>query len=182
MAGNATLAEKLGSLLIKWIVCDVAPARRDEFSLAQEGWAVLKGEEGFVCQVGGWDEKSPDTARVLAVWTDAEAYERFMRDHHDAIASASGQQDTYRSVRVVTGPSILEIRGDRDGMEVLVTAGLLRVADSVVLPGHDDHFRRVQEHVWWPGMAGGWDARRCFQPRRRAALSHYYWVARRQVP
>ena len=97
MAGNATLAEKLG-LLVKWIVCDVAPTRRDEFSQAQEGWAVLRGEEGFVCQVGGWDEKSPDTAGVLAVWTDAEAYERFMRDHHDAIVRASGQQDTYRSV------------------------------------------------------------------------------------
>ena len=64
-----------------WIVSDVAPTRRDEFSLAQVGWAVLRGEERFVCQVGVWDEKSPDTACVLAVWTDSEAYERFMRDH-----------------------------------------------------------------------------------------------------
>ncbi len=140
--------------MIKWIVCDVAPTRRDEFSLAQEGWAVLKGEDGFVCQVGGWDEKSPDTAGVLAVWTDTKAYERFMRDHHDAIVRASGQQDTYRSVRVAAGPSILEMRGDRNGVEVLLTAGVLRVADCVVLAGHEDHFRWVQERVWLPGMAG----------------------------
>ncbi len=143
----------LGSLLVKWIVCDVAPTRRDEFSRAQAGWAVLTGEDGFVCQVGGRDENAPDTACVLAVWTDAEVYERFMRDHHDAIVRASGQQDTYRSVRVATGPTILEMRGDRDGVEVLVTAGVLRVADCVVLPGREGHFRRVQEHVWLPGMA-----------------------------
>ncbi len=147
------MAEKLGSLLVKWIVCDVAPTSRNEFSQAQEGWAVLSGEDGFVCQVGGWDEKSPDTACVLAVWTDAEAYERFMCDHHDAILRASGQPDTYRSVRVATGQPILEMRGDRNGIGVFVTAGVLRVADCVVLPGHEDHFRRVQEHVWLPGMA-----------------------------
>ncbi len=140
--------------MIKWIVCDVAPTRRVEFSRAQELWAVLRAEDGFVCQVGGWDEKSPDAAGVLAVWTDAEAYERFMRDHHDAIVRVSGQQDTYRSVRVATGPSILEMRGDRNGVEALLTAGVLRVADCVVRSGHEDHFKRVQEHVWLPGMAG----------------------------
>ena len=152
MAGNATLAENLGSLFVKWIVCDVAPTKRDEFSQAQEGWALLRGEEGFVCQVGGWDERSPDTAGVLAVWTVAESYERFMRDHHDAIVRASGQQETYRSVRVATGASILEMPGDRDKVEVLVTAALLRVDDCVLLPGHGDHFGRVEEHVWSPGM------------------------------
>jgi hypothetical protein len=151
---NATLAQDLGSLMIKWIVCDVAPTRRDEFSRAQELWAVLRAEDGFVCQVGGWDEKSPGTAGVLAVWTNAEAYERFMRDHHDAIVRASGQLDTYRSVQVATGPSILEMRGDRNGIEVLLRAGVLRVADCVVLSGHEDHFKRVQEHLWLPGMAG----------------------------
>ena len=140
--------------MIKWIVCDVAPTRRVEFSRARELWAVLRPEDGFVCQVGGWDEKSPDTAGVLAVWTDAEAYERFMRDSHDAIVCAPGQQETCRSVRVATGPSILEMRGDRNGVEVLLTAGVLRVADCVVLPGHEDHFKRVQEHGWLPGMAG----------------------------
>ena len=67
MASNATLGEKLGSVVVKWIVCDVAPTNRDDFSRAQEGWTVLRGEDGFVCQVGGWDEKSPDTAGVLAV-------------------------------------------------------------------------------------------------------------------
>jgi hypothetical protein len=154
VTGNATLAQKLGSLMIKWIVCDVAPTRRVEFSRAQELWAVLRPEDGFVCQVGGWDEKSPDTAGVLAVWTDAEAYERFMCDSHDAIVCAPGQQETCRSVRVATGPSILEMRGDRNGVEVLLTAGVLRVADCVVLPGHEDHFKRVQEHGWLPGMAG----------------------------
>ncbi len=114
----------------------------------------MRGEDGFVCQVGGWDEKSPHTAGVLAVWRDAEAYERFMRDHHDAIVRASGQQHTYRSVRVATGPSIFEMRGGRAGVEVLLTAGVLRVADCVVLPRHEDHFTRAQEHVWLPGMAG----------------------------
>ena len=140
--------------MIKWIVCDVAPTRRDEFSRAQELWEVLTAEDGFVCQVGGWDEKSPDTAGVLAVWTDAEAYERFMRDHHDVIVRASGQQDAYRSVRVATGPSILEMRGDRSGVEVLLTAGVLRVDNCAVLSGHEDHFTRVQEDVWLPDMAG----------------------------
>jgi Domain of unknown function (DUF4937 len=154
VTGNAALAQKVGSLMIKWIVCDVAPTRRVEFSRAQELWAVLRAEDGFVCQVGGWDEKSHDTAGVLAVWKDAEAYERFMRDHHDAIVRTSGQQDTYRSVRVATGPSILEMRGDRDWVEVLLTASVLTVADCVVLSGHEHHFRRVQEHVWSPGMAG----------------------------
>lgn len=154
MASNATLGQKLGSVLVKWIVCDVATTKRDEFSRAQEGWAVLRGENGFVCQVGGWDEQSPETAGVLAVWTGAEVYGRFMCNHHDAIVRASGQQDTYRSVRVAAGPSILEMRGGRAGVEVLPTAGVLRVADCVVLPRHEDHFRRVQEHVWMPGMAG----------------------------
>ncbi len=76
-----------------------------------------------------------------------------MRGHHDATVRASGQQDTYRFARVATGPSILEMRGDRDEMEVFVTGGLLKVADCVVLPGHEDRHSRVEEHVWLPGTA-----------------------------
>jgi hypothetical protein len=37
--------------------------------------------------------------------------------------------------------------------EVLVTGGLLKVADCVVPPGHEDRFRQVEEHVWLPGTA-----------------------------
>jgi quinol monooxygenase YgiN len=140
--------------LVKWMTCEVPRSQTRPFSRAQERWAPLADVPGLVCQIGGWDEASPGTACVLAIWRDAEAYDRFMRDRHDALFEATGQAGTYSALQVATGRAMFEMPGaERDAVRALARARVLRVADCEVRPGRVEHFRDVQERVWAPGMA-----------------------------
>ena len=141
-------------MLVKWILCRVSPADRGRFSHAQQRWSGLAQQRGFRCQVGGVDERSPDTACVLGVWHSREAYSQFMGESHDALFAATGQAGTYRSISVANGDVLFRMPGAAgDTVDAFTTAQLLRVADCEVRPGHERHFRDAQQYVWAPGMA-----------------------------
>lgn len=141
-------------MLLKWIVCDVADDDRAAFSKAQASWAVLRTVDGFLGQAGGWNTKVPGQACIVGLWSDAAAYELFMRDVHDRIFEGSGQVRTYRAIRVLLVDVLLDIAGSVPTLgSVLGDGGLLRVADCALNPGRAAHFEDMQTTVWNPAMA-----------------------------
>jgi hypothetical protein len=140
---------------VKWMTCQVPSADRQRFSEAQQRWAPVAQEPGFICQIGGWDEGSPNTACILALWHAPDAHARFMRRRHDSLLDAAQQAGTYRSLQVTTGSVILDMPGaETDSVAAVTRARLLRVADCEVRSDREDHFRDSQEHIWAPGMNG----------------------------
>jgi hypothetical protein len=114
----------------------------------------LAGEAGFVCQVGGFDRRAPQTACILALWDGSAAYERFMTSAHDRLQRRTGQAGSYESLHVDVGEVVLEMPGAAAGPAAGLTgARLLRVADCTVRRDREEHFRGVQQHVWAPAMA-----------------------------
>ncbi|CAM5493143.1 hypothetical protein SAVIM338S_03473 [Streptomyces avidinii] len=137
----------------KWIGCGVPAAMRGRFAVAQGAWAAIGDQPGLIGQVGGWDPAT-GRAHVLAFWTDAGSYGRFMRERHDTVFAGSGQQASYSSIETATGETVLEMAGDSSGVAAaLEGAALLRVADCRLLPGREEHFLEVQRSIWAPGMA-----------------------------
>ncbi len=53
-------------MLIKWIKCQVPVPHKLSFSKAQETWTAVKGTEGFLGQIGGWDIHGPTEAGILS--------------------------------------------------------------------------------------------------------------------
>ncbi|WP_331728321.1 DUF4937 domain-containing protein [Streptomyces sp. NBC_00158] len=147
----------------KWIGCTVPVAARGPFSAAQGAWSAISDQPGLVGQVGGWDPAT-GRAHLLGLWTDEEAYRRFMRERHDAVAAANQQSGSYTAIDVAAGEVVLEMAGDTAGLPHALEhaalehaapwhAPLLRVADCRLLPGRAEHFLEVQREVWAPGMA-----------------------------
>ncbi|MFD9354634.1 DUF4937 domain-containing protein [Streptomyces sp. NPDC060031] len=137
----------------KWIGCSVPVAARGRFTVAQRAWAAISDQPGLIGQVGGWDPAT-GRAHVLAFWSDAESYGRFMRERHDTVFAESGQQKSYTAIETATGETVLAMAGDTGDLPVaLESATLLRVADCRLLPSREEHFLEVQRSVWAPGMA-----------------------------
>ncbi|MFJ6385722.1 DUF4937 domain-containing protein [Kitasatospora sp. NPDC092039] len=137
----------------KWISCEVPVAARGQFFAAQLHWSRISDQPGLVGQVGGWDPATGH-ARLLGLWTDAEAYGGFMRERHDAVVAESGPSAGYSAIETATGGTVLEMPGETAGpAAALRRAALLRVADCRLLPGRQEHFLDVQRTVWAPGMA-----------------------------
>ncbi len=166
-----------GSMLLKWIVCDVPAASRASFSWEQERWAALSGAPGFLGQVGGWDREKPGAACVLGLWSGRAGYEHFMADLHDRVFLRGGQAGTYASIDVTLLEDRLPMVGSAGALaEALSSARFLRVADCLVRAGSWDRFERVQRQVWAPGMAksgmlGGAFGRSIADPRRAIVFS-----------
>ncbi|MFI6154321.1 DUF4937 domain-containing protein [Kitasatospora sp. NPDC051170] len=138
----------------KWIGCSVPTESRERFSAAQRAWSSISDQPGLIGQVGGWDPAT-GRAQLLALWTDEDAYRRFMREGHDAVTAANRQSTSYTAIDVATGEVVLDMPGDAGTALPLALerATLLRVADCRLLPGRDDHFLHIQRHLWAPGMA-----------------------------
>ncbi|MFG2389115.1 DUF4937 domain-containing protein [Streptomyces lavendulae] len=137
----------------KWIGCSVPTAARERFSEGQRGWAAIADQPGLIGQVGGWDPAT-GRAHVLALWTDAAAYRRFMDERHDRVFAATGQGGGCSAIGTATGETFLDMAGDAtDLAPVLRSATVLRVADCRLLPGREEHFLEAQREVWAPGMA-----------------------------
>ncbi|WP_327180312.1 YdbC family protein (plasmid) [Streptomyces sp. NBC_01335] len=137
----------------KWIDCRVRPGAQDAFADGQRRWAALVDQPGLVGQVGGWSG-TEGRALVLSLWADEEAYGRFMRERHDGIATATGQQGSWTAVQVAAGPVAQPVPGAAGSLpDALKDATLLRAADCRLRPGRTDHFLEVQRRVWSPGMA-----------------------------
>jgi hypothetical protein len=141
-------------MLVKWMTCRVPTAYREWFCAAQQRWWPLAGEAGFVCQIGGFDRRAPQTACILALWDGSAAYERFMTSAHDRLQRETGQAGSYESLHVDVGDLVLEMPGAAAGPAASLTGSrLLRVADCTVRPDREEHFRGVQQQVWAPAMA-----------------------------
>jgi len=86
--------------ILKEILCEVDPALREAFSRAQETWSALSGVAGFLGQIGGWLEREPERACILALWKDESSYRAFLGGIHDATVDESGQAATWRRCTV----------------------------------------------------------------------------------
>lgn len=137
----------------KWIDCRVRPGARAAFAAGQRRWSAIADQPGLLGQLGGWD-RTGDRALLYALWADQDAYDRFMRDRHDEVATKAAQQGSWDSIRVTAGPVVQSFPGAAPSLpDVLRHATLLRAADCHLHPGRADHFLTVQREVWAPGMA-----------------------------
>jgi heme-degrading monooxygenase HmoA len=138
---------------VKWIVCQVEESRRPAFDGAQRTWAVIATTAGFVAQVGGWTADGTE-ACIVAFWADRGAYDRYVAYVHDAVTSASGQEQTYTGMEIVQASMLVRMRGAAASIAAAAgEAGFLRVADCRVPRERRGHFVNAQISVWEPGMA-----------------------------
>ncbi|MEC0139583.1 YdbC family protein [Paenibacillus macerans] len=91
-------------MLIKWVTCTVASAKKEAFSQAQSRWSLLSQVPGFIAQIGGWKRKGDVLeAHIFGFWETAELYREFMDIFHDEIFPKTGQPGTYESISVRNG-------------------------------------------------------------------------------
>jgi quinol monooxygenase YgiN len=141
-------------MLLKWIVCSTSKEMQAAFSITQEQWAALKGLQGFLGQIGGWNSKNPLQAGILSCWQDEKSYQRFMQYEHDRIYQQSDQGKTYLSISIALYKDILAIPGSAvDFLSALSQGSVLRVTDSHVFPEQRQVFEQNQRTIWNPGMA-----------------------------
>ena len=76
------------------------PGGVTRFAVGQAQWLELATIDGFVAQFGGWARDAERTAVIVAIWRDRPSYDSFMRLHHDRLASAAEQSDTYAALTV----------------------------------------------------------------------------------
>jgi heme-degrading monooxygenase HmoA len=147
------MKEKRKTMILKWIVCKVPDSKKEEFSCAQEEWKRLKGANGFIGQIGGWDLKNNSDACVLGIWKDLESYQHFMDHVHDQIFYKNEQKGTYESISVTLFESQFNIHGLYNEIcDTLVKGKILRVADTIVYDNREEHFVEVQKEIWNLGM------------------------------
>lgn len=140
-------------MLLKWIVCTIAPEKRELFSESQAKWEDVRHVPGFLGQLGGWNVKDPSEACILAFWENEEMYKEFMEKHHDPIYEKTNQRGTFDAIKVTACRSIADIPGLYDHiLPSLPNAALLRLADQTLLAGHRDRFLAKQQDIWNPGM------------------------------
>lgn len=160
--------------LVKWIVCQVPSALRTAFDEAQQRWAGLAAADGFLGQIGGWNQNEPTQACILAVWRDQSAYEQFMHRLHDEIVDQSNQQRTYTEIQVTMAQVMLPMPGAATDLDAALAAGtVLRVADCHVHRQQTDHFLSVQQQVWLPAMAASSGMLGGFFSRQTKEDDHY---------
>lgn len=141
-------------MIVKLIRCDVLEHRRDDFASGQRAWRILAALEGFLGQSGGWALGGSNEAVIVALWKDQSAYDRFMRDHHDAILSAIGQRGTYQGGSVSIWHRLLDMPGCVARIsDAISQAEVIRIAQCTVKDGRNAHFEAVQRDIWNPGMA-----------------------------
>ncbi len=139
--------------LLKWIVCQVPPELRNAFDQAQQQWQRLAAAAGFLGQIGGWDQRDPTQACILALWRDRAAYDRFMAQLHDDIVAQSDQRRTYTAIHVSMAEVLFPMPGAAPELGgALAMGNVLRVADCQVHSAQIDHFVTVQQQVWLSAM------------------------------
>ncbi|TKI59058.1 DUF4937 domain-containing protein [Brevibacillus antibioticus] len=113
-------------MLIKWITCKVSESQKQSFSLAQEKWRPLERNEGFLGQIGGWNQDQPLESCILAFWEDMQHYQSFMEKDHDQIFHQSGQSQTYEAISVKIFSKIVDM-DERNILDALENGDILRV-------------------------------------------------------
>jgi hypothetical protein len=87
-------------MLVKYIRCGVDSDFRENFSLAQMGWAPLKEVPGFIRQFGGWSKTEGAAAILFGLWESRAAYQYFMDHLHDRLIADSSQEQYFHSIYV----------------------------------------------------------------------------------
>lgn len=87
-------------MLIKYIICIVRSENRMAFSKAQEAWSKTKESEGFLCQIGGWNQNKSNEAVIISFWEDQSSLDKFMHNKHDDIFYQSEQLQTYDEITI----------------------------------------------------------------------------------
>ncbi|MFC8684180.1 YdbC family protein [Brevibacillus porteri] len=113
-------------MLIKWITCKVSESQKQSFSLAQEKWRPLEGIEGFLGQIGGWNQDQQLEACILAFWEDIQHYQSFMEKDHDPIFHQTGQSQTYETISVKLFSKIADTN-ERNILDAFENGEILRV-------------------------------------------------------
>ena len=126
-------------MLVKWLVATVPSDRRDAFFASQQDWAPLAHCEGFLGQVGGWDQNGRGC--VLGFWRDTATYDRFMALAHDAILANSSGPPPFSRLDITTSHSIVRLPGTAfDAVSAIASARWLRVRDCTLAPEHTTGF------------------------------------------
>ncbi|MBM7588126.1 heme-degrading monooxygenase HmoA [Bacillus pakistanensis] len=137
-------------MLIKWVKCQVDFDKQALFSEAQKEWKALRNVDGFIGQVGGWDEKNPVEAGILAFWENEDSYQRFMKYIHDGIFYKSNQRSTYRKISVRVYEKLSDMGIGRDSLMKSLSEGtLLRISE---IERRQSYFEQIQNEVWNKGM------------------------------
>src|SRR6201996_2339765 len=133
-------------VLIKWIKCGVTD--REAFGAAQQNWARVGNQPGFLGQGGGWSRRDPEVAHVFACWADQASHDRFMTESHDTIAG--DQTGTYGRIEVRLFRRLMDIGECSETGSA--GASLMRLAYCRVQADRQEHFVAAQAEVWNPGM------------------------------
>ncbi|MFS0553523.1 YdbC family protein [Brevibacillus sp. 179-C9.3 HS] len=121
-------------MLIKWITCKVTESQKQSFSLAQEKWRPLEGIEGFLGQVGGWNQHQPLEACILTFWEGMDHYQSFMEKDHDPIFHQTGQSQSYEAISVQLFSTITDM-DERNILDAIDSGQILRVANTKEIDG-----------------------------------------------
>ena len=87
-------------MLVKHIICTVAPNNRRAFSEAQETWIQIRNTRGFIGQLGGWALTDGTAAHILSFWKNEIDLKNFMDHLHDTIFNNNRQVETYDSITI----------------------------------------------------------------------------------
>jgi heme-degrading monooxygenase HmoA len=137
-------------MLFKLTVATVPNDLHAQFSEGQaSAWRGLESVAGFVAQIGGWVEDSPDSAAIVSYWKSEQFYADFMQEQHDSLANR--QRDTYSALRVNTGHVILTIK-EPDPRVAIAEAGVVRISDITLREDSSPLFLAMQFDIWRPGL------------------------------
>ncbi|WP_026571936.1 MULTISPECIES: DUF4937 domain-containing protein [Sediminibacillus] len=139
-------------MIIKKISCHVPPERKKSFDEQQTMWHTMKRCDGFLCQLGGWEETDSSKASIYSFWETFHAYQYFMDHCHDQIVGTT-QEKPYNSITIelyeeqfTLSEKGLPIR------RVLAEADFLRIALATVKRECIPRFIKNQQDIWNPGM------------------------------
>ncbi|PKG56515.1 MULTISPECIES: DUF4937 domain-containing protein [unclassified Shewanella] len=160
-------------MIVKYINCHVKPALKSTFSEGQRCWQRTAESDGFIAQIGGWQD---DSAIILALWERKESVEHFMQLSHDAIAEDANQQDSYNSLEVDYLQQVLDIPGHHSALlatrgsatpsptsltapdqalaaELMKSAQFIGITQCNVTADKVTDFIQQQINLWNPAMA-----------------------------
>ncbi len=133
---------------IKRIICEVKEGFEKEFSVAQEQWVEIRGIDGFIGQIGGWDLNRSRTAYIIGFWKAEYYLKQFMKNIHDKIFFKNSQSEFYDSIRVNHFDSLSVMDDSYNSLlEALNYAKVLQVTEYIVRSEKVEFFETFQKDI-----------------------------------
>lgn len=140
-------------MYIKLIKCHVVPENKVQFSKAQEKWRLISGTQGFIGQIGGWENQNSTNAYIIGFWESKKDLDRFMDEEHDKLLSNNHQDEYYSKIEVNFFQELIDMAGEStDIRDAIGKSKVIRIADCILRPNRKEHFIKIQNEVWYPGM------------------------------